>query len=232
MSKNLSRLGRRIPRDWGHVEKHPYGIRSLKAITVNRSLAVPYTYDQGLTSGCVAYSLQTMMGIYNRKRYDCRWLYCEACAIDNDAETSCVADVGTYVVAGLTVLCDEGDRVAGSKKTVRAEGVKSFAWATTVDQIRTAIAANKPVEFGINWYTNFDTPVMYNGSWWIGRGDWGKVAGGHAICCFGASDKLQAVRLVNTWGSSYPRVYISYDSIKRLLSEDGEAGVVLDRKIW
>jgi hypothetical protein len=39
-----------------------------------------------------------------------------------------------------------------------------------------------PVLIGINWYENFDTPVKgADGSWWIGRGEWGSVRGGHAI---------------------------------------------------
>lgn len=38
-----------------------------------------------------------------------------------------------------------------------------------------------PVLLGINWYTNFDTPVLKDNAYWIGLGDWGSVRGGHAI---------------------------------------------------
>lgn len=34
---------------------------------------------------------------------------------------------------------------------------------------------------GINWYTNFDTPVLKDGAYWVGLGEWGSVRGGHAI---------------------------------------------------
>src|SRR5262249_26468429 len=39
-----------------------------------------------------------------------------------------------------------------------------------------------PVVLGINWYTNFDSPVKDGLTYWIGRGDLGTVRGGHAIC--------------------------------------------------
>lgn len=41
-----------------------------------------------------------------------------------------------------------------------------------------------PVIFGINWYRNFYFPQLDEGTgkYWIGRGDLGRVMGGHAIC--------------------------------------------------
>lgn len=41
-----------------------------------------------------------------------------------------------------------------------------------------------PVIFGINWYTNFYYPQLdeSTGKFWIGRGNLGRVEGGHAIC--------------------------------------------------
>jgi hypothetical protein len=43
------------------------------------------------------------------------------------------------------------------------------------------------------------------------------------------SDRRQAVRLVNTWGLSYPYVWIPYRVVDRLIDEDGEAALVTDR---
>lgn len=40
--------------------------------------------------------------------------------------------------------------------------------------------ANAPVVMGVNWYANFDEPTLIRGKWWIGRGDWGSLRGGHA----------------------------------------------------
>ena len=40
-----------------------------------------------------------------------------------------------------------------------------------------------PVTIGVNWYENFDTPEKDSrGRWWIGRGDLGRVRGGHCVC--------------------------------------------------
>jgi hypothetical protein len=39
-----------------------------------------------------------------------------------------------------------------------------------------------PVVIGVNWYENFDVPVRdSSGRWWIGRGDLGRVRGGHCV---------------------------------------------------
>src|SRR6202161_1283831 len=40
-----------------------------------------------------------------------------------------------------------------------------------------------PVQLGVAWMTNFDSPVEDSqGVWWIGKGDLGTERGGHAIC--------------------------------------------------
>jgi hypothetical protein len=39
-----------------------------------------------------------------------------------------------------------------------------------------------PVAIGINWYSNFDRPVLDQNRYWIGRGDLGHLRGGHCVC--------------------------------------------------
>ena len=41
-----------------------------------------------------------------------------------------------------------------------------------------------PVTVGINWYSNFDTPVQKDGRWWIGLDskNLGSIRGGHCVC--------------------------------------------------
>jgi len=56
-----------------------------------------------------------------------------------------------------------------------------------------------PVVLGVNWYSNFDRPVMGNdGRWWIGRGDLGHVRGGHAVCL-----QPQSLRDSKAWWTYY-----------------------------
>lgn len=40
-----------------------------------------------------------------------------------------------------------------------------------------------PITIGVNWYTNFDNPILdKDGKWWIGRGNLGSIRGGHCVC--------------------------------------------------
>jgi hypothetical protein len=98
-----------------------------------------------------------------------------------------------------------------------------------VDEIRTSIADGSPVTFGTNWYVNFDNPVAKRREWWIGAGSLGMRRGGHAVCVYRASDRRQAVGIVNNWGVRYPLVWMPYETLDRMLAEHAEATLVTDR---
>jgi hypothetical protein len=85
------------------------------------------------------------------------------------------------------------------------------------------------VVLGCNWYENFDSPVSRY-EHWVGDGPLGRIRGGHAICIYRASDRRQAVRMVNSWGRRYPLVWMRYELVQRLLDEDGEATLAVDRQ--
>lgn len=230
-------LGRRVPPDWKHVSKYPYRTVAPQTVAVvNKSLKLPYQmrpfYDQGREGACVGFSSSWMMSILNRRRYDARWLWNEAKKIDIWPDTNPGDDEGTSVRAALDVLRDQGHcriyRGKGSPADVK-EGVAENRWATTVDEVRTAIANGNPVVFGVNWYSAFDNPQKKNNRWWIGDGDLGYLRGGHGICGFQAWDRYQAFGWVNTWGLSYPLVLIPYMKVERLLQEDGECCLITDR---
>lgn len=238
-------LDRRIPTDWKHVETHPFATRrSLVPLTVERVLNVPRQYrdeyNQGQEGACVGFSQSWMMSILNRKLYDARRLYLEAQLVDEWNDTP--PGEGTSVRAAFDVLRTVGHwRVWAdvTRKVELDEGIASNQWATTVDQIREAISAGIPVNLGINWYQEFGAPIRWpregRGSpryeYYIGTSaQWGRVLGGHAITCVGASDQRQALALTNTWGTGYPFiVWFPYDPFQRLLTEEGEAGIVTDR---
>jgi hypothetical protein len=40
----------------------------------------------------------------------------------------------------------------------------------------------RPVTIGVNWYSNFDSPILKSNRWWIGIGDLGRIRGGHCVC--------------------------------------------------
>jgi hypothetical protein len=56
-----------------------------------------------------------------------------------------------------------------------------------------------PLVGGFRWYSNFDAPERDSaGNYWIGRGDLGRVRGGHCVCF-----KPAATRDVYAWWSFY-----------------------------
>ncbi len=236
-------LGRKVPGDWVHVERYPLrAIMPETIATVEDVLPLPYAYrpkyDQGSEGACVGFASSWMVSIFNRRFYDARWLYKSAQQID---EWEGDSYSGTSVRAGMDVLREVGHRrnVRGvSQPPDMAHGIVANRWATNVDEVRACVAAGGPVVLGINWYTNFDKPAPRRGAdgfvpnrpeWYIGVGDLGTVRGGHAICVYGASDRRQAVKLVNSWGTRYQLVWLPYSVLARLLSEDGEATIVTDR---
>lgn len=209
-------------------------------LKVNQRLNIPTQYipkyDQGQEGACVGFAWSWAMSILNRRFYAARKLYIEAQHRDQYTDTP--PEEGTDVVAGAQVLMEQGHwRFARGVTFPLAafEGIKDFRSARTVDEIRLAISLNTPVVLGINWYSDFDTPrwidVGAGGKrWWIGySGVLDVVRGGHAICCCGARDDIEAFTLVNSWGNNYPIVEIPYKVVERLLNEDGEAIIPTDR---
>jgi hypothetical protein len=203
---------------------------------VERNLRIPYDYrakyDQGAEGACVGFSCSWAVSIANRRYYDAQWLYEEARRRD---EWPGEAYDGTSVRAGLDVLHETGHRRiyrGQSRDTNYADGIAAFRWARSVDEVRTAIASGLPVILGIDWPYSYYRPIQIEGrdGFWLPQAD-GPIAGGHAICCYGASDRRQAVKLCNSWGKTYPLVWLGYEDLERLLSGleyPGEAAVICD----
>ena len=225
-------LGRRAPSDWEHVRKYPVMLnRTVGEVEKVLTLIKSYRrdYDQGVEGACVGFSSSWMMSLLNRRKYHASWLYREAQKID---EWPGEDYDGTSVRAAMDVLRLQGHRRVYDQKVREPdpkEGIDRNRWATTVDEVRGNIAAGTPVVLGVNWYSDFDEPERKWREYWIGEGDLGQVRGGHAICCYGASDRRQAVKLVNSWGMGYPTVWLPYETLGRLINEDGEAALVADR---
>ena len=229
-------LGRLVPADTVHIDRYPYSAVAPQTVEhVERSLKLPSyrnLYDQGREGACVGFGSSWMMSILNRRFYDARWLWDRAKECDEWDFTNPGDNNGTSVRAAMDVLRKMGHCRIFRRKThppALMEGIHENRWATTVDQIRTCIAGGTPVAIGVNWYRNFDHPVQKGRSYWIGEGDLGFVRGGHAVCIYRASDRMQAVGIVNNWGPLYPLVLMPYETLQRLLDEHGEATMVTDR---
>ncbi|MGI8406230.1 MAG: hypothetical protein ACR2OE_15975, partial [Thermomicrobiales bacterium] len=155
-------------------------------------------------------------------------------AIDEWPDTNPGDNNGTSVRAGMDVLRTLGHRRLRKtgETTNPLEGILRNEWATQTDQVRQCIAGGTPVVLGIEWMEDFFTPEKVGREYWIGRKEGGKIAGGHAICCYGASDKRQAIKLVNSWGSSWPVVWLPYERLQKLIDgyeQPGECTVIFDR---
>ncbi len=242
-------LGRRTPDSFNHVEKYPFSaVQPLSTISVNRSLRLPYwhkTWDQGSEGACVGFGTSMMLSIINEAqaraalhlpyshRYDPHWLWNQAKIVDEWPDTNPGDNNGTSVHAGCDVLRTQGHvRVISGKDRAPnvAEGISTNRWATSVDEVRTAISLGIPCSIGVNWYSNFDNPMLASdGKNWIGKGSLGSIRGGHCVCIYGAWDKYQAVCIKNSWGGSYPLVWMPYTTLARLIAEDGEVALVTDR---
>lgn len=212
--------------------------------TVEKTLIAPSRLavymDQQREGACVGASLTWMMAVLNAHepgpaKYRFFALYRRAQETDEFSSTPPAP--GTSVRAGCDILRREGHTRFTRKQDdpwawdpEPGLGIAANRWAGSVDELRTSISLGIPFVLGLNWYRAFDNPTTYRSESWIGReAVWGAVRGGHAICGYAASDTRQAFKLVNTWGLRYPRVWIPYTAVERLLEEEGEGVVVTDR---
>lgn len=247
--------GRRVPTDFKHVQKYPF--RAVQASYpipkwgVEKGLGLPYWWPTHIQQGgtCVDFGMRATMSITNARQYYLKngkaqtfrylpyWLYNEAQAIDEWIDTP--PGEGTSVRAACDILRTKGHKRirSGNLEPLSLEhGIAANRWAQTVDEVRAAIFADVAVGIGINWYTNFDFPVLYKNEWWIGIDDsngnvqpnLGANLGGHCTCLYRFSDRRQAFKQMNSW-EDYPQVWIPYTLMERLIGEYGEVAVITDR---
>ncbi|MGI8404598.1 MAG: hypothetical protein ACR2OE_07515 [Thermomicrobiales bacterium] len=234
-------LGRRVLPEGDDLHLQRYSLAPVTtSFTAERILSLPNYrthYNQGNTNACVGFSSSWAMSILNRERYFPPWLWDQAKLVDGWQDTNPGDNNGTSVRAGMDVLRTLGHREVYGNITKPADpndGILRNEWATNVDQIRSCLANGVPVVLGIEWFQSFFQPERRGYESWIGRNvPNDKIVGGHAICAYGVSDRRQAVRLVNSWGTGYPLVWLSYEVLQKLLNGvqrgRGEATVIVDR---
>jgi len=162
-------------------------------------------YDQGQEGACVGFGSSRMMSLLNRKRYFARWLWDRAKDVDQWPDTKPGDDNGTSVRAAMDVLRGRG-HVAWKSVFAPMNDDLSDAYTRSGLQptVGEGISANR-------WATRVDQVVGALQS--------------------PANERMGAVRILNSWGrNGYPhRVWMPYETLQRLLDEDGEATVVTDR---
>lgn len=238
-------FGRREPPDFEHVSRYALAAAELPVPpAVEKSLGLPWWWKQHIQyrNDCVGHGESAERSITNHYqrlkatgqdityRYDSRWLYDEALKVD---EWPGEADEGTSLRAGYKVLVMQGHRRVQrgvSGPPVYEHGVTTYRWATTIDEVRSAIYAGLAVSIGIGWYAAFDVPhqKVPGGEWWIDFDQNSRILGGHCTCLYRMSDRRQAFAQMNSW-EGYPWVWMPYAVLERLLAENGECVAVTDR---
>lgn len=129
---------------------------------------------------------------------------------------------------------DGASVLAGAKTMQMLGNVKSYRWGFGLDDVLQTLSRRGPVVLGVNWYDS-----MYS------TDDQGLVTvegdrvGGHCILASGIWPKhpyfgTDVVEWINSWGTTYGikgRGYIPTKSLGRLLHEDGEAVIPVDRPV-
>lgn len=118
--------------------------------------------------------------------------------------------------------------IAGAKVVQALSHMTEYRWCFGLDDLILAVGYAGPVVLGLNWYQG-----MYNPNDKGFLTPTGRFQGGHAILCNGVNIKQERLTLHNSWGKDWGNkgeAYISFDDMRRLLKEDGEACVPVGRK--
>jgi C1A family cysteine protease len=102
--------------------------------------------------------------------------------------------------------------------------ISGYLHATSLEAMQNALQ-DTPVIVGVNWYEGFDNPDS-NGVVTVS----GKVRGGHEFEVIGIDMEKSLFHAVNSWGTGWGvngHFYFSFDSMTRLLSEDGDCTQLL-----
>lgn len=218
-----------------------------------------WSHNQGGEGACVGHGVAMERAITNTaqnrivrlllpgRRYDPLNIWNGAKPLDPWPDTNPGDNNGTSVSAAYDFCRITGPRRAqvrydeaaqipviyNAKAPMPADGVSANRWARNTDEIRTAISGGMPVAIGVDWYDAFDSGglVAKGSEWFIRKPDdrLGQVRGGHCVCLYGASDRRGAFKLKNSWGRDYPLVWLPYETMEKLLSDNGEACIVTDR---
>lgn len=121
----------------------------------------------------------------------------------------------------------EGTSVRAGAKTLQSRGfIRSYHWATTVQEIVAALLDVGPVVVGTNWYSDMfeadEAGLVHIG---------GALAGGHAYLLDGISVPHKLIRFKNSWGRAWSKNgfgYLAFEDMDHLLHEDGEACLAVE----
>jgi hypothetical protein len=197
--------------------------------TVDKSFPRSYTWrcdvvlDQGREGACVGFALahelaarpKVFTGITNS----------EGLRIYHAAQKIDPWPGGAY--PGASPRYDGTSVLAGVKILAREGKIAEYRWAFGVDDLAVAVSRKGPAVLGVPWYSGMYEPrdgkLVIEGS----------VVGGHAILCHSFNAKRREFKVHNSWGPDWGKegeAVVSWETMSRLLAEDGEAVIPMVRK--
>lgn len=190
----------------------------------NRVWACDSVLDQGQEGACVGFSCaheliskpKPVKGI--TAKFAREQIYWEAQRMDP-------WEGGSY--PGAKPQYDGTSTLCGIKVLHKLGYIKEYRWAFGMDDLILAVGHIGPVVLGLNWYEGMFEPHSCGFLHVTG-----KLSGGHAILCRGVNVTEEYFLLHNSWGKDWGKqgtAKVSFEEMRRLLKEDGEAVVPLVR---
>jgi C1A family cysteine protease len=216
------RLGRHVlhdPRSRAYDAAELARPRPLVA-THHQSVVEPW--DQGQIGSCTANAaLGALMTeplhqpAWNFDEEDCKNLYREETRLDDSQ------------IPGHWEPDDTGSTFLWSAKALRQAGlIRSYRHCFRMSTVL-HLLLDQPVSTGITWYESMFDVDADN----VIECDFGsRVAGGHQVCLVGLDVEREAVRVRNSWGTSWADggyAWLRFEDYDRLLADNGDAGVLV-----
>lgn len=189
-------------------------------VTRSRKWQRGWAYDQGATSQCVAFTGKGLLNTSPVARH-ARW-----------SKRSRYSPADFYLGAQLHDEWDgesyDGTSALGLCRYLTELGILAeYRWCFGLQDVLLTLSHIGAVGIGIWWYDSMFRPV--DGLLRVE----GSRAGGHEIEVTGIDIDRREVILTNSWGLRWGvrgRARLAWDDLDRLLSEDGDAFVMLTAK--
>lgn len=123
----------------------------------------------------------------------------------------------------------DGTSVRATMKVLKLLGfIKEYQWAPNIPTLVANMLETGPALLGVNWYEGMmepDSDGVLNPT--------GMLVGGHAILADAVDTRKRLIRVKQSWGKRWGqggRAFITFETMKQLLEEDGEICVPIETK--
>ncbi|WP_433234003.1 hypothetical protein [Actinomadura nitritigenes] len=220
-------LGRHVRHD-SRSRRYPVTAAPLGSLRSVRHTRYIPILDQGQIGSCTGNAMEGALG--SGDFFAAIPLTNKARPVLNDATADEHQAVDLYSAAtrldsyrGVYPPTDTGsDGLSVCKAAQRAGLISGYEHALSLEAALTALAKN-PILLGINWYDSFDVPGDDGGIAITSAAD---VRGGHELVCTELDVENKRAWMDNSWTEDYGirgRVWASWDTLGRLLDEEGDA---------